>query len=327
MIQVLIVDDKKLFRTGLRAIFGDADGINTAGEASNGIEALERLHEHSEIQVVILDLNMPRMNGFDLTKKIRQDFPDVKILVFSWFDKEQYIKALVKMGVHGFISKNSTSRNIVSAVRELANGNLFFRGKVKEILDRIELNPRPKLTKREKEILLLIADDIPVKDIAEKLSIKIGTVEAHRKHIKRKLNINTTSGLVKYAFESGLIEFESKHKENSQSNATPLLTGNSTSDMEGRPSSRIMDYLEQMRLLVTLGRLQEAIDKINSLFELKNIQLSSELKKELSLISFQYYNIRKDQNMFDLETRNKFDRNLVNELLEIIEKRRSSEIA
>ncbi len=210
MISVIIVDDHKLVIEGIELMLSNSEGIQIVGTAANGLEALELIHEMSP-DIILLDLNMPVMNGLELSKKIHSQKLKSKVIILSMMDELKLIQKLVQQGADGYLLKNSGKDEIVEAIRKVYKGEKHFDKKV--LIQLMANTPTtktrqsliPKISKRENEILKLILDELTSNEIAHKLFISLGTVETHRRNLINKLGVRNTAGLVKKSIEFGLV--------------------------------------------------------------------------------------------------------------------------
>jgi len=216
MIRVLITDDHQMFIDGIKALLVDSEEVHVVAMANNGEEALDRLKKQP-IDVVIMDINMPVMNGIEATKQIREKYPDVKVLALTMYIEKELITEIVKAGATGYILKNTGKEELITAITTIAKGEKFYSSDValkmldakttREYVEDIDnQNRNINLTKREKEILKLITMEYTTPQIAEKLLISYFTVETHRKNLIRKLNVKNVAGLVKIAIQNGLVD-------------------------------------------------------------------------------------------------------------------------
>lgn len=210
--RLLIVDDHQMLLDGIRALLQDVPNFQIVAEAYNGLQALEQLAKH-EIDIVLTDISMPDMDGIELTKNIKKDYPNVKVLALSMFSEQQTIREMVDAGISGYILKNTGKQELVGALTKIASGGIFFGDEVTNEMMRMMTQPEKEqekktvvnLTFREREILKLIAKEYSNIQIANELFISERTVETHRKNIFRKTNTKSIVGLIKYAFEHQLI--------------------------------------------------------------------------------------------------------------------------
>ena len=214
VIKILVADDHAMIRDGVRYLIQDEVDIELIGEAVDGEDALEKIGE-LQPDLAIIDINMPNMNGLELIARLREDQPDVRIMVFSIHDEEEYILKSIKFGAHGYMLKDAEREEFLEGIRTIAGGGKFFGKNTEKLLlqsyiskleaPQEELNPSNKLTKREKEILSLVAQGLKSKAIGEKLYISARTVDNHRGNIMQKLEIHSTAELVSFAIKNDII--------------------------------------------------------------------------------------------------------------------------
>lgn len=211
MIKVIIVDDHQIFVDGVKVLLQEMDAIEVIGQANDGIDLLMLLQKESP-DVILMDVNMPNMNGVEATKKVVSKYPDIKILMLTMHDNALYIEKLIKAGAHGYILKNTGKTELYKAIQTVMNGQPFYSAAVTQrIMEGLQKKKKVaqdvmhvQLTDREKQVIVLIAQEFTTNEIAEKLFISHHTVESHRKNLISKLQVRGTSGLVKYAIQSGL---------------------------------------------------------------------------------------------------------------------------
>ncbi len=214
-IAIIIVDDHEIVRDGLRALLLGSLQIKVVAEASNAYELFDLLKTHQP-QVVLLDIAMPGMSGIDISKVLKQDFPDIKILVLSANTQENYIIAAVRAGALGFLPKNCSKEELLNAIRAVAQGQLFFGKNItssvfQNFVQYVQQKSNEELqclSEREMQVLKGFAEGQSYKEIADKLSISARTVESHKKSIFEKLNFNSNVDLIKYAIKEGIIILE-----------------------------------------------------------------------------------------------------------------------
>lgn len=213
--KVLIADDHEVVRDGIKNILTTIENIVIAGEACNGEEAV-KLYKDLKPDMVIMDISMPQMNGIEATKVIKEKDPEARILILTMHDNQEYLNQIIRSGAKGFVLKNTDKDELVEAIKTVASGENFFSKDIsKLIIDNYIKNAKEPernnnykeipLTKREIEILKLIASGYSNQEIANMLFISYNTVDTHRKNIMHKLAIKNTAGLVRYAIEKGLI--------------------------------------------------------------------------------------------------------------------------
>jgi two-component system, NarL family, response regulator NreC len=205
-IRILLADDHVMLRQGLRTLLEQA-GMAVIAEASDGQEALQLAHkEHPD--VVVLDIGMPHLNGFETARRLRDTLPQTKIVLLTMHTDEPYVLEALQTGAVGYVLKTQAAVDIVQAIRDVLQGGIYLsprvsRAVVTAYLSRSEPPPDP-LTAREREILQLIAEGETTKEIASRLGLSVKTVESHRINLMRKLDIHETATLVRYAIRRGL---------------------------------------------------------------------------------------------------------------------------
>lgn len=216
IIKVVIVDDHTIIRDGIKALMRDNEEIEIVGEASNGKELIQLL-PNLAADVILMDINMPEMDGFEATGYLREKFPDKKVLVLSMLDHENYISKVFEAGASGYLLKNTGREEMVCAVKIVARGGRYLCSDIGfNLLNKLK-NPTYKpvenqedkqvrdLSQREVEILKLIADGLTNAEIADKIFTSKRTVETHRQNIIEKTKAKNTAALIKYAIGKGII--------------------------------------------------------------------------------------------------------------------------
>lgn len=198
-IRVLLVDDHPLVRDGLRARLSLAEGLETVGEAGNAAEALARLAE-TRPDLVLMDVGMKDVNGIELTRRLLERAPALRVLMLSMYDNPEYVQRALQAGACGYVLKDAPAAEILAAIDAVAAGGTFLSPGVSRRLFRNQA-PRPLLSARESEILSALARGASSKQIALDLGLSVRTVETHRQNIKRKLEIDGQAELIKYAVE------------------------------------------------------------------------------------------------------------------------------
>ena len=214
-ITVLLCDDHTILREGLRLLLESADDIQIVGEASDGHLAV-RETKRLKPDVVLLDIAMPLLNGLEAARQIAKEVPATKVLILSAYTDDAYIEHAVSARAAGYLMKETAGDDLLRAIREVAKGNAFFSPPVaRRLLKQWQekfLNgspiktTTPKLTSRQTEVLQLIAEGFATKQIADKLSLSIKTVEKHRQDLMNLLNIHNIASLTRYAVSSGVVE-------------------------------------------------------------------------------------------------------------------------
>jgi DNA-binding NarL/FixJ family response regulator len=213
MINILLADDHRLVLDGLLAMLASEADIHCVGTAANGREALALLAEHPA-DVVLLDINMPDMDGMEACQRIAQAYPGVKLLVLSMLREASVIKLMLRHGAHGYLLKNAGKAEVLAAIRTVHGGQRYFSAEVSEVVmaslagdgARSPGMPFAQLTKREKQVLQLIVAEYTTTEIAEKLNITFGTVETHRRNLLTKLGARNTAGLVRISMTYDLLD-------------------------------------------------------------------------------------------------------------------------
>ena len=208
-IKVFLVDDHPAVREGVRSCLTGNGSFQVVGEAGDGAEALRKLKK-IPADIVLMDVNLPSLDGGELARRVRQAVPGVKIIAFSIHASQEHVVRMARCGVHGYVTKDAPIAKLVEAIHHVHKGGLYFPP---EMTDAI-LSPGAKpaadgevkaaLTSREREVLVLLAEGLANKEVARKLGISVRTAETHREHVLHKLNITTIAGLTKYAIQHGL---------------------------------------------------------------------------------------------------------------------------
>lgn len=208
-IRVLLADDHAVVRRGFRMLLSAQPDIEVVGEASNGREAAE-MAAALQPEIVIMDVSMPELNGIEATRRITRDSPRVRVLALSMQKDAVYVREILRAGARGYLLKDSGERDLLAAVRGLAQGQGYLSPEVSEaVLDDYRkhvTNPIDLLSSREREVLQMIAESKTNKEIATALSLSVYTVEAHRGRIMEKLNLHSIGELVRFAMRNGLID-------------------------------------------------------------------------------------------------------------------------
>jgi len=208
MIRVLLADDHKLVRDGLKGILGAASGIEVAGEAASGDEALALVRAQA-FDVALLDLSMPGLSGIDLIKRLRLERPALRILVLSMHGEQQYATRALKAGAAGYLTKDTAAEQLVSALRKVAAGGMAIsEATAASLLASARGSDLPLhslLSDREFEVFRLLAAGRTPTEIAERLHLSVKTVSTHKARLQQKLNVASTAELVRYALEHDLL--------------------------------------------------------------------------------------------------------------------------
>ena len=202
-IRVALVDDHSLVRDGIRALLSVMTQLEVVGEAENGTDAIEMVGR-CQPDLLLVDISLRDINGLELTRVLRGQYPALKVLVLSMYDNYEYVSESVRSGASGYVLKNAPSREIIAAIEAIASGGTFYSAEIAQrlIADKTTDN---ELTPRESQVLSKMAQGLNNKEMARELDISVRTVETHRLSIRRKLNIDKPAALVKYSMDHGLI--------------------------------------------------------------------------------------------------------------------------
>ena len=214
-IKVLLADDHTVVRQGLHSLLDVERDVDVVGEAETGRQAVQ-LTRKLQPDVVVMDIAMPLLNGLEATRQILKDFPDSKVIILSAHNDDAYVEQVMKLGAAGFLLKQDSSHDLAMAIHGVLNGNKYFSPAiVKRRKDRNQMTQNREgtfqtkvnhLSSREIEVLQLIAEGEPNKQVAAELGVSFKTVDKHRQHLMSKLNIHDIAGLTRYAIAEGIIE-------------------------------------------------------------------------------------------------------------------------
>ena len=223
IINVMVVDDHIVVRTGLKSLLGAQADIEVVAEANNGIEAIEKAMELRP-EVIVMDISMPEMDGMEATRKLYKKCPDCKVLALTVHEDKQYFFKMLGAGAKGYISKKAASDELVTAIRAVASGNVYLQPALARwLLDdyyrmskqtsasaatkiNVDTTGLEVLSKRERQVLEMVGEGLTTPEIAEKLELSPKTVSRHRERIMNKLNLHSCADLVKFAIRTGLID-------------------------------------------------------------------------------------------------------------------------
>lgn len=211
-IKILLADDHKIVRDGIKLMLEPQPGIDVVDEAENGKQVLSKI-EGQVIDLVIMDINMPEMDGITTTRALKEKYPDMKVLALTMSNDDLHIRQMIQAGASGYIMKSAGRNELKDAVHAIMDGKHYFSDEATQsiMLDLVKgkgksSSPDPiHITDRELEILELIVKEFTNQEIAEKLFISSRTVDAHRRNLLQKTGARNTAGLVKYAFQHNLI--------------------------------------------------------------------------------------------------------------------------
>ena len=219
-IKVVIADDHQLFRQGMAFIIGNYPEFQLLYDVEDGAELLRRLESEPENQpdVVLMDLKMPQVDGMAATKSIKANYPNIKILILSMIQQEDFVLHLLDEGANGYLLKNASAEEVAEAIRTVSTRDFYFnefvsgimlRGLKKKRQTKPQLAGNYQVTPREQEVLNLIAQEFTTTEMAERLFVSVRTIETHRKNLMDKLGAKNTAGLMFKAMKNGLLNTES----------------------------------------------------------------------------------------------------------------------
>lgn len=210
-IKVLVTDDHQIIVDGLKSLLNNSSDFKVIGEANNGREAL-KIIENVEVDVVLMDIDMPVMNGIETLKEIRRRRLEVKVIILSMHHEAGMIKSLIDLGAMGYLLKSSPQEELAAAIRKVATGQQYFSMQVTLSLlnkpqnsNNTESGSAGLLTERETEIIKLIAEGFSNKEIGAKLFISHRTVDTHRTNLMKKIQVENIAGLISYAIKNGIV--------------------------------------------------------------------------------------------------------------------------
>lgn len=208
--RIIICDDHQLVIDGLKSLINGVDGIEVISTANNGVEVLEQI-KLLKVDLVLMDIDMPVLDGIEATKRIKKEYPELKVIILTMHDEKSIIQMLMDIGADGYILKNSAQEELLHGIQNVKKGNKHFSPDVTMALlrnDPVEAQKklREELTEREVEILKLIAEGLSNKEIGEKLFISHRTVDTHRTNLMKKIEVNNIAGLIRYAIKNALVD-------------------------------------------------------------------------------------------------------------------------
>lgn len=206
-ISVFIVDDHHMVIEGIRSLLKDEPAVELTGHAMNAESCLQFLL-HNQPDVILMDINLPGMNGIQLCAEVRLKYPSTFVLGLSTFNQQSYIEKMMEAGASGYILKNATGQEILEALRVVMKGQVYLSHEAASSLHSKTGHLLPALTRREKEILILIAEGLTNVEIAERLFVSSSTIDTHRKNLLLKMDARNTAALVRIAMENGMLRGE-----------------------------------------------------------------------------------------------------------------------
>lgn len=213
MIRIIVADDHTIVREGLKQLLSAPDDLSVVGEARDGHQVMQLVRE-TEFDVLLLDMSMPGKSGIELIKQVRGEKPKLRILVLSMHEEQQYAVRAIKAGAAGYLTKESASEQLVSAIRKVASGGAFISAEVAEQLalgamPQTEGPPHSSLSDREYQVFQLLAAGTGVTDIADKLNLSVKTVSTHKARLMQKMGLHNQADLIRYAIGHKLIDAQS----------------------------------------------------------------------------------------------------------------------
>lgn len=208
MIRIIIADDHTIVREGLKQLLSAAADFNVVGEAANGHEVLARVREIA-FDVLLLDMSMPGRSGTDLIKQLKAEFPRIRILVLTMHEEQQYAVRAIRAGAAGYLTKESASAQLASAIRKVASGGAFITEAVAEQLAMETMQqsagpPHLALSDREYQVMQLLVEGRSVTDIGEQLHLSVKTISTHKARLMQKLNLASQADLIRYAISHNI---------------------------------------------------------------------------------------------------------------------------
>jgi len=211
MIKVLIADDHQVLIEGLQLLLADHPNIQISYTANDGQQVLDILADHT-CDVILMDINMPVMSGLEVCKVVKKKYPKIKVIALTTFNKGSFVQQMLKNGASGYLLKNTGREELIEAIISVHEGKTYLNSETNQLLLDNLMNKSngssfiPNLTRREKEVLKLIAEELTTNEIAERLFISLNTVETHRRNLISKFNVRNSVGLIRTAMERGLLE-------------------------------------------------------------------------------------------------------------------------
>ena len=211
-IRIVLADDHEIFRDGFNIMLKKQTNIKLIGEASNGVELLE-ITEKLMPDVVITDIKMPKLDGIEATKIISEKYPGINIIAFSMFDDDNLIIDMLEAGAKGYLLKSAHKNEVIDAVKAVYNNETYYckstSGKLAQMIAQSRFNPykqlkKPEFTPKEVEVIRLICQEYPNKEIASKLFLSVRTIEGYREKIQERIKAKNTAGIVIYAIKAGI---------------------------------------------------------------------------------------------------------------------------
>ena len=206
--KIVIIEDHRVVAEGISSMLNEVAYVQSVVQMSNGMSALEHLNKYPDADIILLDINLPDCNGIELCLTLKQQFPTIGIIALSTYNQAGIINKMLENGADSYLLKNASSEDLLKTIEMVASGEKFLTKEIKKILKENTLTTckTPVFTKREKEVLVYIAEGLTNQEIADKLFISQLTVISHRKSLLEKTESKNTAQLIKYCFEFGLLQ-------------------------------------------------------------------------------------------------------------------------
>ena len=214
-VRVLLVDDHKIVRDGLRKLLDGTDGLEVCGEAADGREAVDRVRKDPP-DIVVMDIGMAGLNGIEATRQIHQQNKSVRVVALSMHSDRQFVAQMLHAGAAAYLLKDCAVEELTSAIRSVLKGKIYLSAGITGVvvedyvrqLETADSSPISVLTPKEREVLQLLAEGLATKEIAFRLHVSVKTIETHRKHVMEKLDLHSVAELTKLAVREGLTSLE-----------------------------------------------------------------------------------------------------------------------
>jgi DNA-binding NarL/FixJ family response regulator len=214
-VRILLADDHQIMREGLKALLGRRSSLEVIAEAENGIQALS-IARKDRPDVIVMDIAMPDINGIEVTRQLKSELPDIKIIALSMHSDRRFVSEILKAGASAYVLKHAAFEDLEKAIKAVMTGRTFLSADILEAvvsdyvsqLSSSEYDAYRQLSDRERQVLQLLAEGNSTKEIAFKLHVSVKTIESHRQNIMNKLGIRTLAGLTKFAVREGLTSLD-----------------------------------------------------------------------------------------------------------------------
>ncbi len=213
-LRLVIADDHRLFRLGLRQLLERQPGVRVVGEAATGLEAVAAAAAHHP-DILLLDVSMPELNGIEAARRVHEETPGTQVIILSMHADRRYVTEALRAGARGYLLKNSTPEEVLRAIRRVAGGQFYLAEQIEQVIAELVHTSAPggdsvfgMLSSREREVLQLLAEGKSTRQIGGLLNVSAKTVETHRQHIMDKLRLRTVAELTRYAIREGLTPLE-----------------------------------------------------------------------------------------------------------------------